>query len=41
MANVKRALVEELDGLIGLSTDELIEGRYDRFRALGRFSLAA
>lgn len=41
MANVKRALVEELDGLVGLSADELIEGRYERFRALGRFSLAA
>lgn len=41
MANVKRVLSEELDALMGMSTEELVEGRYDRFRALGRFSLAA
>jgi len=41
MANVKRVLIEELEALVGLSSAELIERRYDRFRALGRFSLAA
>lgn len=41
MANVRLALIEELDALTGRSTEELLEGRYDRFRALGRFSLAA
>ena len=41
MDNVKRALIEELDGLAVLTPEELIEGRYDKFRALGRFSLIA
>ena len=41
IANVKRVLIEELEALVGLSSEELVEGRYDRFRALGRFSLAA
>jgi len=41
MDNVKRALIEELDSLAGLTAEELVESRYQRFRALGRFSLAA
>jgi len=41
MANVRRVLIEELDGLMGLTPDELLEGRYERFRSLGRVSLVA
>ena len=41
IATVKRVLVEELDSLSSLSPGELLEQRYQRFRALGRFSQAA
>ncbi len=41
IATVKRVLVEELDSLSSLSPGELLQQRYQRFRALGRFSQAA
>ncbi|HZW28073.1 MAG TPA: acetyl-CoA carboxylase carboxyltransferase subunit alpha [Trueperaceae bacterium] len=41
IAAVKRALVEELDALDGLQREALLEQRYQRFRALGRFAEAA
>jgi len=41
IATVKRALVEELAALDGLPPAVLLEQRYQRFRALGRFAEAA
>jgi len=41
IAAVQRVLIEELDSLWGLSSAELLEQRYRRFRALGRFTQAA
>jgi acyl-CoA carboxylase subunit beta len=35
-ANVKEAIVACLDELLALDTDELLRGRYDRFRIFGR-----
>ena len=34
-ANVRRAILDQLDELSGLSTDELLTQRYDRFRLFG------
>ena len=41
IATVQAVLVEELAALSRLSPSELLKQRYDRFRALGRFSQAA
>lgn len=41
IATVRRALVEELAALDGLPPAVLLEQRYQRFRALGRFAEAA
>lgn len=41
IAAVKRVLIDELDALSALSPSALLEQRYARFRALGRFSQAA
>ena len=41
MLNVQRVLIEELTALTRLSPEELLQQRYERFRALGRFSQAA
>ncbi len=39
--NVKDALVEEVGALLDLSTAELLDQRYARFRSLGRYAEAA
>lgn len=37
-ANLGTALRQNLEGLVGLSTDNLLEKRYKKFRALGNFA---
>lgn len=39
-ANLGTALRQNLEGLIGLSTDDLLKNRYNKFRALGNFAEA-
>ena len=36
-ANLKKAIINSISGLRSLSTEELVEKRYDKFRKMGAF----